>query len=193
MTQDMPLCAHCSMQTGGCCHTDAASVPYCFPLSEPEIDRLIPYAGFARTGPGQARVGGREAVCVQEPNTPDFIATMQALFPEDKARVQRLFPQGGHHYRLPLLPASSEMAKNLMACAFLGPAGCCLPRQARPCYCLLYPGWVQGKLVTLFQAKECLAAHDATSPAQGLARIGLSQRMVRELFAKLKHDWGFAD
>ena len=188
------LCARCSILSGGCCHTDVASVPYCFPLSEPEITRLMPHAGLMRTLPGHGIEGDREIVCVQEVNIPEFIDTMEYLFPDDKARVHTLFPQGGYHYRLPLLPASlvGDKAENLVVCAFLGPDGCSLPRQARPWYCLLYPGWVQGGGVTVFQAEACLAARDATSPAQALARIGLSQRMVRELFANLKQDWGFS-
>ena len=196
MPEDENLCTRCSLQTGGCCHTQAASAPYCFPLSEAEIDRLMPHAALAPPLPDEAGQA-REAVCTEQLNTPDFIKTMEALFPFEKARVQALFPAGGSHYRLRLLPARLEGAAgdspgdDLVACAFLGPLGCCLPRQARPWYCLLYPGWVSGGSITIFQADACLASRGATSPAQGLARIGLTQKAVRELFARLKDDWGF--
>lgn len=123
-----------------------------------------------------------DAVCAAEPNTPDFIASMRALFPNEKSRIMGLFPQGGAHLTMKTRTDGS--------CVFLGSSGCRLPRSVRPWYCLIFPAWISGGALTLFLSEDCLISQRARGPAHGVTLLGITPEAVRELHARLCGDWG---
>ena len=186
LSADSHICAECSQQTGGCCRTDPSEVLYCFPLSIPELDRLLPYAHLADGY--EPTLSPKNAVCVAEPNTKEFVGAMKALFPQEHQQVTDLFPlkttsgATATHHRIKTRSDGS--------CVFLTPQGCCLPRQARPWYCLLFPAWVQKNTLNFFMSEVCLAAKQAHSPAEGAALVGMKPADAFALFKLLLHDWG---
>ena len=176
------LCRACAQAGTCCCRTDPKLTYMSFPLSDPEWQRLLPYADLADGGKKIAEDG--DAIRVVEPNAPDFIASMRSLFPRDKKHIDLLFPQGGIHYTLRTRPDGS--------CVFLGEKGCRLPRLARPWYCLLFPVWMIEDSLTLFMSEHCLIAQKAHSPAHGAALLEQRPALIREWCRSLRFDWGFA-
>ncbi|MDR3176134.1 MAG: zinc/iron-chelating domain-containing protein [Desulfovibrio sp.] len=164
-------CRFCALESGTCCRTDPKLADLIFPLSRPEGARLEEYG----QNPGAFRAVRR--------NTPEFVQSVQALFPGEKARIKELFPDGGEHFSLAL--------RNDGACAFLGNFGCVLPRARRPWYCLLFPVWVINHSLTLFSADNCLIVRRSGNPARAVDLMGESVAGIRRLFACLRRDWGF--
>ena len=197
------LCALCAAEGLSCCRTDPDMARLSFPLSAPEWRRLRPYlalasvlspdrAGEAIRRPAKAdppkaptpeecppREG--DAACLAEENSPAFLQALSLLFPGEKALLGRVFPPGRRHFRLRLRPDGS--------CVFQGGSGCCLPRGARPWYCLLFPAWIRGGSVALFQSETCLLSRRAASPAQGLELLKTTAGETRRLYAALREDW----
>lgn len=134
--------------------------------------------------PGIAEAGNDEGDNIRssEPNHPDFITSMHALFPGQKTRIAKLFPAGERHFSL--------RTRRDGSCAFLGDSGCRLPRAARPWYCLLFPAWMIEDNLTLFLAKECLVSQKARGPAHGVELLGEQPAHIRVLHARLLKDWG---
>lgn len=168
--------------------TSLEDTAYCFPLSEPEIERLILHASLAASPPlemGDEEKATRLTVCSPEPNSEEFIKSMGYLFPSQPEKIKELFPAGHSHYRLRL----NENG----ACIFLGEEGCRLPRVARPWYCLLFPAWFQAGELTVFVSDVCLATRDTADPLHALQRLDVSERAAREIFNRLITDWGFTD
>lgn len=123
-----------------------------------------------------------DAVCALEPNSKEFITPMLSLFPRHKKAVTSLFPPDGAHYSLRTREDGS--------CVFLGDAGCRLPREVRPWYCLIFPAWVIEGCLTLFISEYCLIAQEARNPAHGAALLNLPPARIRELHRALMRDWG---
>lgn len=123
-----------------------------------------------------------DACCQPWPNSPEFITSMRALFPQEKDRIEQLFPPGKRHLSLRLRADGT--------CVFLGGAGCRLPRFARPWYCLLFPAWMTSLGPSLFTAKGCLIAGRARNPAHGIKLMGVDPDEPRAIFAQLRRDWG---
>ena len=199
------LCGLCAEKGTSCCRTDPTLAYLSFPLSLPEWSRLVPYSrlatlavpadkeAFAReeaelnpaplpTSDAVEPPSGGDRVCAEEENRPDFIASMRALFAEEKKRINSLFPENGHHRTLRIRDDGS--------CVFLGSDGCRLPRSVRPWYCLLFPAWVIGKRLTLFLSPDCLISRKARGPAHGIALLRSSDEIVRAQYAGLRKDWG---
>ena len=215
--QGEDLCRLCAEQGTCCCRTDPDFAHLSFPLSSGEWRRLAPYSHLATTtvfadhaafmaeeaalcqaqagkesaeqGSGQNEGASAEQppedgdrACAVEENLADFIASVHTLFPRDKKILGQLFPPGGRHLRMRTRPDG--------ACVFLGSNGCRLPRQVRPWYCLLFPAWVQGNSVTLFLSEDCLISQKARGPSHGIALLGSSPEAVRNLYTRLRNDWG---
>lgn len=125
---------------------------------------------------------GGDALCSPEANTEEFLQAMRFLFPREKDRLAALFPAQGYHLRM--------RVRNDGSCVFQGRAGCRLPRAVRPWYCLLFPTWMQGNMVTLFMAEGCLFSQRAESPMHGLNLLHTTREEVRGLFTALRKDWG---
>ena len=125
---------------------------------------------------------GGDNICAPEPNEPDFVASMRALFPTEKSVVQAMFPLEGRHFSLRTRPDGS--------CVFLGEEGCRLPRTARPWYCLLFPAWLVEDSLTLFLSGDCLISRRAQGPAHGVRLLNQHPAGIRKLYAALRHDWG---
>jgi Fe-S-cluster containining protein len=136
---------------------------FCFPLSLAEM-QLIREAGHAG-----------DDCFVSAANTPGFVEQLALLIP-DRA-VRTAFSPEGSHWRLATTDAGH--------CVFLGPAGCALPRSARPMYCRLFPLWsFQGRL-TWFTAQECLASEECVSLKSMLRAMRTDSDEVRALFADM--------
>lgn len=141
-------------------------------------------SAFPGNGDGAGGSWEGDATCAAEPNEPDFIASMRALFPRQRQRVAALFPPQGRHWSLRTRTDGS--------CVFLGKSGCRLPRSARPWYCLLFPAWMVEDSLTLFTSEYCLISQKAHSPAHGAALLRQPPARIRELHHALCRDWGLA-
>lgn len=193
------LCRACAEQGPSCCRSLPGQRAESFPLSTAEWERLCRYIHLADACPelpGELEgprdsgnpVAGHDlmpgdAIRTAEPNSPEFLISMRAIFPLEKPRVNALFPAGGAHWRLRTTPGG--------ACIFLGYEGCRIPRPARPWYCRIYPAWISGGHLTLFMSETCLIARHVSAPKDGLALLGISLEDVRQLYAGLRRDWGF--
>ncbi|MCB2189210.1 MAG: hypothetical protein KQJ78_22565 [Deltaproteobacteria bacterium] len=160
---DPHVCARCHVQGGGCCrlgHPDDQTKM--FGLTPGEIAGITEATGLAPSD-----------FLIHDQAAPDFLAFLDQIHPI----FRRLMP-GGQRRRL-RVDATGR-------CHFLGPAGCRLPRDARPLYCRLYPIWFtpDDRLMVLISA-HCLAQTDARSWREVLARLGHDEAHFRELFAQL--------
>ena len=190
------VCALCAGRGTCCCATDPGWAHLSFPLSSAEWRRLLPFAHLVAQKEKRAGSAAEDreetaelippekgdAVCLSEENSPAFLQAVKSLFPAEQKRLPALFPEGGRHLRL--------RTRSDGSCVFLSGRGCRLPREARPWYCLLFPGWVQGTSVTLFMSESCLAAQHAKNPAHGLKIMGMTRAGVFALYASLRRDWG---
>lgn len=145
--------------------------------SENPEEALLPPLGEHCTPPA-----GGDALCSSEANTEEFLQAMRSLFPREKDRLAALFPAQERHLRM--------RVRNDGSCVFQGRSGCRLPRAVRPWYCLLFPAWMQGNMVTLFMAQGCLFSQRAKSPMHGLKLLHTTREEVHGLFTALRKDWG---
>ena len=122
-----------------------------------------------------------DEICASELNVPEFIASMHEMFPGLKKKINELFPAKGKHFTLRIRSDGS--------CIFLGKRGCRLPRAVRPWYCRIFPAWIAGESLTLFLLQDCLIAHRAKDPADGVRMLGASPAHIRKLHARLSKDW----
>ena len=172
MADDL-ICARCAAVYPTCCRMDPGQTELCFPLSEPERLRLLPYAKQA----GKADHALAETI-------PAFLKAMKTLFPGKRERLETLFPIPGKHSILPILSDGS--------CVFLGPHGCDLPRAARPWYCKLFPLWVQKGKLDKFLPRDCLFTRESMRVGDILAAMDLDRSGALELYECLCRDWGLA-
>ncbi len=142
----------------------------CFPLSEMERDRILDFSS-------------EQGAFVQETNSSQFVTNLKRLFPGERALVERLFPSHGHHLRLATRPDGD--------CVFLGPAGCVLPRDARPYYCHLFPFWVYKRRFTLFTPEHCLALQEGKGSVQLVEEVmGVRLSEIATHHGRLRLAWG---
>lgn len=165
---DPGVCARCASLGSTCCHLAPGHEEFCFPLSNTEKDRI------QETLPGK---GG----FVLEANSEAFVDNVCRLFPGEEDTVRTLFPKGKSHYRL-------AVGKD-GACRFLGPEGCAVPREIRPYYCRLFPFWMAGNEVIIFDSESCLARREARNLNRMLESIGTTRAVVRDLFGRLRLAW----
>ncbi len=132
----------------------------------------------------EAAGAGPEMFFVQE-NTPGFVDNLCRLFPGEDAALRALFPAGGVHDRLALLPSG--------LCLLLGPEGCRLPREARPYYCRLFPFWIRGGRQMYFEFKDCQALREGGGGAGLLKRLGMTETGVFDLYQRLRKAWGLTE
>ena len=165
------ICARCAAQGPTCCRMDIANSNACFPLSQAEKIRLEPYAAAL----------GVPAAGVEE-NTPEFLRLMRVLFQDRREVLDRAFPLGGSHWRLPL--------ENDGACSFLREDGCALPRDARPWYCQLFPLWVMGTAFDRFQPTFCLVTREAPRLRDVFTTLNMTPEQAKNLYISLCCDWG---
>lgn len=166
---DPHICARCAAVSTTCCTIPPGAEEHCFPLSALERDRILDWMGDRR--------GGFE----QEPNSEVFLANMRGLFPCEPELLERAFPSTKHHFRL-----AAPDGK----CAFLTEEGCGLPRQVRPYYCRLFPLWMRGKRVTMFDAPDCLAVREGRNIYRVLKSLAMTETQVRDLYGRLRMAWG---
>lgn len=171
MNQDPFVCVRCAAVGPTCCRTDPANKSKCFPLSAAEKERLLPHA-----------VALGIPVAEEEENTKEFQSLVRTLFPDRETALQRSFPLGGRHLRLPLDDDGT--------CLFLREGGCALPRDARPWYCQLFPVWVRRNYFDRFHPESCLLTHEAGRLQDLFAALRLSRNQAKILYLSLCHDWG---
>jgi Fe-S-cluster containining protein len=167
---DPDICQRCALRGPTCCCLEPGTEQGCFPLSEPERERIL------------AALSGAAGAFAREANSPVFLDTMRALFPGEEQLVTRLFPEGGHHMRLAVDEAG--------CCRLLGPEGCTLPREARPYYCRLFPLWPVGRTTMVFAAERCLAWREGRSLRRLLGLLQTTEKSARELHGRLRLAWG---
>ena len=169
---DPPACARCAATHGSCCRITPGREEVCFPLSEIEMDRIRDCAP----------AGGWFA---QEPNSAAFLNQLFRLFPGERRQISELFHPNKFHFRLAVDAGG--------ACRFLGPAGCGLPREARPYYCRLFPFWHGADGRALLDG-ECPAIPRRASAhggvGQAMAELNMTAGTARELHARLRMAWG---
>lgn len=166
---DPGVCARCALQGPTCCRTEIGREEFCFPLSEVEQARIrdiLPASG---------------GFALQD-NTAAFVDGVCRLFPGEEAEVRALFPARKQHFRLAL----DERG----ACRLLGAQGCLLPREGRPYYCRLFPLWVTGGEITVFDAQGCLVRRESRSVAGLLERLAMTRAEVFDLHGRLRLAWG---
>ena len=176
------ICRECSLQTGGCCR----SVDPCaagFPLSLPELERLMAYAGLADQS--VEAESPLDRVSMTAPNDTEFLQAMNALLPRHKKAIAALFPPGGVYRKPRLLPSGD--------CVFRSEQGCRLPREARPWYCKLFPLWMRGQAVMLMNPDGCRLRQVTGSPIEAMRLMSTSAPEVRLLFAAMLRDWNLEE
>lgn len=166
---DPHVCKRCTDRGPTCCRLQPGEEEVCFPLSDMERDRILDHA---------TDKGG----FVQQANTKPFVDHLKRLFPREGALLEQLFPEGKFHLRLATRPDGR--------CVFLGPEGCCLPREARPHYCLIFPFWLAGERLTCFTPDKCLAVEECRDARAILKLLGMSEAEARTLHGRLRLAWG---
>lgn len=211
--QDEEICAQCSRESGGCCIISSSQTANCFPLSLPEVLRLLPHAHLAKQATSRIPDSMLQRITKAVATVGnDFFAHEQietsALFPlEEKvshvvatemntkeflSAMQSVLPQ--HKEKLAEIFSLEEYHFRLRtvesgACAFLGENGCRIPRQARPWYCQSYPGWIYNNELTLFENEKCLVATHSNSPLRGISKLGMIPQDIRFFYDALLRDW----
>lgn len=165
---DPGVCARCAGLGATCCHLTPGHEEFCFPVSDMEKGRILE---------NMPCTGG----FVLEDNSEAFLDNLCRLFPGEEDVVRELFPRSQAHYRL----AIGEDG----ACRFLGPSGCTIPREIRPYYCRLFPFWMAGNEVIVFDAQSCLARREARNLNRMLESIGTTKAEIRDLFGRLRLAW----
>jgi len=166
---DPTVCARCAERWPTCCRLDPGVEEMCFPLSEMEWERILEQMG-------------EQGSFAQEPNSLPFVENLKRLFPGEKERIDALFPPYATHLRLATRPDGS--------CVFLGRQGCVLRQEARPYYCRLFPLWVHGSRLTMFEPARCLAVREGRTLRGVLEALGLTDKEARALFGRLRLAWG---
>lgn len=179
------LCAQCAAAGTCCCHTDPALGHLCFPLSEKEWERLVPYAHLARVSDVEAAAitPPGDHIRAQETTVQAFTDSLKGIFPGDEEVIDQTFPLGNTHFRL--------RTNGRGECVFLTDQGCALPRDVRPWYCLLFPAWINRNSRTMLAAERCLIVRKAQSIKHGYELLGVRTEDVRFLYNNLRKDWGF--
>ncbi|MGE4504118.1 MAG: YkgJ family cysteine cluster protein [Desulfovibrionaceae bacterium] len=166
---DPGICKRCALLGATCCELSPGNEENCFPLSLDEKERI------------QTEVQLSGGFALQE-NTKAFIDGMCRLFPDEARLVRELFPERKFHFRLAVDSAGR--------CRFLGPQGCVIPTEARPYYCRLFPLWMGGDRITVFNTLTCLARKEAVHQKALLESLGVSAASVRDLMGRLRLVWG---
>lgn len=169
-TADPNVCAACAAKGPTCCQLQPGNEEHCFPLSAMERDRILDCSQDWK------------GAFAQESNSKNFVDNMRKLFPADRRAVRELFPLTKFHIRLATRPDGS--------CRLLGKSGCMLPVEARPYYCRLFPLWVAGGQIIVFESSRCEARKQADNAAELLALLGLTRSRVFELHGRLRLAWG---
>lgn len=165
---DPGVCARCAAQGPTCCHLAPGHEEFCFPVSDMEKNRILEVMSCR---------GG----FVLEKNSEAFVDNVRRLFPGEENVVRELFPESQSHYRLAIGKDG--------ACRFLGASGCSIPREIRPYYCRLFPFWMVGNEVIIFDSESCLARREARTLKRMLDNIGITRADVRDLFGRLRLAW----
>jgi Fe-S-cluster containining protein len=154
------ICLECHAQGRGCCTLGSAGSGEMFPLTWPEVQAICRATG-RRAGDFVAADRPAQAFL-------DFAAALNPL-------LIRCMP-GGVRLRLRVKDGG---------CCLLGPQGCLLPVEVRPCYCRLYPFFLTpgGRLMVLL-SERCLAQEGARGWREVLARLGGSEAELRAIFAQ---------
>ena len=178
-----PSCQQCAKTNTTCCVASQESAHFSFPLSPKEWQRIVPYEQMAMLDSKEEIKPGESLGQKAEKNTPEFITAVQDLFTSrEENQIVELFKTSATHYRL--------RTKQNGACVFLGENGCALPRHARPWYCMLFPMWIKGGELVLFQMDDCIISSQAISPVHAMKLLGTNYQEVLRLYENLCADWG---
>lgn len=157
------VCARCAARGTGCC----TSEPGIFgpPLTPGDESRIE-----AATGLPRARFVHERALDPEE----------QRAWEEDVPAVRGLARDG----------RIRSLARPEGRCLLLGERGCTLPVRARPLLCRTFPFVIEGRVLRVQPAGECLAVEE-TDGAPGLARaLGTSMGELVRLDRKVRREAG---
>jgi Fe-S-cluster containining protein len=163
-------CALCAEVSLTCCQLNPGQEEFCFPLSGLEVallDRHLP-----RT----------DGCFVSMPNSYAFLQALAHLFPFGSEILRQRFPLGSSHLRL----ATDAEGK----CVFLGGMGCVLSDEHRPLFCRLFPFWIVGEQLYIFEYERCLQIRTAQSLPEILAAFGTTVEALGNLYDRLCLAWG---
>jgi Fe-S-cluster containining protein len=143
---------------------------FCFPLSGLEVELLDRH--LLKT----------DGFFVSMPNSHSFLQALTHLFPFSGEILRQRFPLGSSHLRL----ATDADGK----CAFLGGMGCVLTDEQRPLFCRLFPFWIAGEQLYIFEYERCLQIRTAQSFPEILAAFGTTLEALGDLYDRLCLAWG---
>lgn len=166
------VCARCAQESGTCCTLTPGQEEFCFPLS-------------ARERAAMEAAGAKAGHFTRQANTQAFLDNLGRLFPGEAAAIQALFPADGSHDRLTVSATGG--------CQLLGPAGCLLPRPARPFYCRLFPFWIRTGRQLYFEFEHCQAQRESRSGSGLLERLEMTGADVRHVYLELRRAWGLPE
>jgi len=163
-------CALCAEVSLTCCQLYPGQEEFCFPLSGLEVALLDRY--YPQT----------DGFFVSMPNSPAFLEALENLFPRSEGILQQRFPLGSSHLRL----ATDADGR----CAFLGGRGCVLKDEHRPLFCRLFPFWIVGEQLYLFEYERCLQIRTGQSLPEILAAFETTLDTLGDLYDRLRLAWG---
>ena len=163
-------CALCAEVSLTCCQLNPGQEEFCFPLSNPEVAVL------------ERQLPSTDGFFVTMPNSPAFLQALTHLFPFSGEILRRRFPRRSSHQRL----ATDADGR----CAFLGGKGCVLSDEHRPLFCRLFPFWIVGEQLYIFEYERCLQIKTAQSLHEVLAAFGTTLETLGDLYDRLCLAWG---
>ena len=164
------ICAICAQNGPTCCQLGQGQAGFLFPLSSVEKEAITACDRWKN-------------VCFtsRTSNSTRFISRLLNIFPNDRDKIQTLYPEHGDHEHLSIDKQGS--------CIFLGPMGCHLPEKARPLYCRLFPFWVIDGRVDFFTFDLCLAQKGARSVNKVMKRLKMNTSQILTLYEALRSAW----
>ena len=162
-------CALCAEVSLTCCQLNPGQEEFCFPLSGPEVALL------------ERQLPGKDDFLVTMPNSHAFLQALAHLFPFGGEILRQRFPFGSSHQRL----ATDAEGR----CVFLGETGCVLSDDRRPLFCRLFPFWIVGEQLYIFEYERCLQIRSAQSLPEILAAFGTTVESLENLYERLCLAW----
>lgn len=204
MSNNRYVCERCAQISPTCCRLGSIQGEYggedCFPLSEPERERIAKAVAEARrqNAPTAHKAlpeaadkaadapTGQTGWAVKENNSQNFVRAMCNLFPGERKKIRQIFPDEAGHMRLALAADGG--------CVFLSATGCTLPKESRPWFCRIFPFWAVKNRLQCFQAEDCVAVRESGGNFSAvLDSFCVSPEEVLEHYKRLRADWGVDD
>jgi len=164
------ICAICAQNGPTCCQLGQGQACFLFPLSSVEKEAITACDRWKN-------------VCFtsRTSNSTRFISRLLNIFPNDRDKIQTLYPEHGDHEHLSIDKQGS--------CIFLGPMGCHLPEKARPLYCRLFPFWVIDGRVDFFSWAVGGRQRGERAVNKVMKRLKMNTSQILPLYQALRKAW----